>query len=138
MAEVDLNTIAKQLTDIQKENALLNKKFDEILSKLTKYNFSEPIPEPPKLKRAVENGRKDYLMTYKDSKGKLSQREINVRNVTIKDGKLNLNAFCFTRNRIKTFSVKNIVSIQDLTTDKTYSTTEDVYAELGTWMDATE
>lgn len=93
-----------------------------------------PTPVIPSEPRSVKNDRRDYAMVYKDSGGNLSERDINVRKVHAKNGKLYVSAYCFKRMRIKDFVASSIVSLHDIERDKTFIDTDEVYATLGEWM----
>ena len=77
-------------------------------------------------------------MVYLDSKGNLSEREINLRGVEAKNGKLYVNAYCFKRKRLRTFVAKNIISLRDYATDKTFTDEDEIYNELLAWVTATQ
>jgi predicted DNA-binding transcriptional regulator YafY len=58
------------------------------------------------LNRAFESGE-ILTMIYMDDKGQLSQRRIRIR--TINDNQFS--AYCFTRNKLRTFKMNNVLSI---------------------------
>lgn len=100
----------------------------------------ETIP-PVKPQKVIREPRKrvpkeeaSHSMVYVDSKGDLSERKINLRGIETKNGKVYMNAYCFKRNRLRTFVAKNIMSLHDLTTNQTYATEDDVYNELLNWV----
>ena len=137
---------------------LLDKKFDALINALKNTHATTPKPKTaanspvkpkrndaipnqglpatpvaPKESRPIKNDRRDYKMVYKDN---LSERDINVRKVHARSGKLYVSAYCFKRMRIKDFVASSIVSLYDIERDKTFVDTDEVYATLGEWMTA--
>ncbi len=138
---------------------VLDKKFDALIEALNNTKASTPkpknnpnsivkpkkhtalpsdgLPPPPTASdspRVVANGRADYKMVYKDSGGNISERDINVRNVTAKNGKLYVSAYCFKRKRVKQFVASSIVSLYDIERDKNFVNIDEIYASLSEWM----
>ncbi|NOH35641.1 WYL domain-containing protein [Vibrio chagasii] len=59
---------------------------------------------------------KEYAMTYRDSKGNVSERRIVLHGVEHKNGEEYLQAVCLLRNSSRTFKASNVVSLLDTET----------------------
>ncbi|PMM19508.1 hypothetical protein [Vibrio lentus] len=59
---------------------------------------------------------KEYDMTYRDSKGKISERSIILRGIEHKNGEEYLQATCLLRRRSRTFKKSNIITLTDTDT----------------------
>jgi hypothetical protein len=97
-----------------------------------------PIPQNIEPRQRVPKEEASHTMVYVDSKGSLSEREINLRGVEAKNGKLYVNAYCFKRKRLRTFVAKNIISLRDYATDKTFTDEDEIYNELLAWITTTQ
>lgn len=115
------------------ELAQILAKVDELSDKVDMLIHSPFIKT--KKKYTPQSGRHDYLMGYKNSKGEYSEREINISKVTTnKDGKAVINAFCFSSQANKTFSVGSIAYLQSLPDGEKLQTYDEIIAELSGWL----
>lgn len=83
-------------------------------------NSSQPLPKPkPKKKtrkKAFAPAHGDFLIHYEDAQGNVSEREINVRAVTDKNGVTYLKAYCHARRAMRTFRLDRVIEVVDLGT----------------------
>ena len=98
----------------------------------------QPQPQDNEPRQRAPKEEASHTMVYLDSKGNLSEREINLRGVEAKNGKLYVNAYCFKRKRLRTFVAKNIISLRDYATDKTFTDEDEIYNELLAWVTTTQ
>ena len=111
---------------------LILQKLDEINEQLDAMAIAPFIKV--KKKKKTESGRHDYLMGYKNSKGEVSDREINVSKVTASnDGKAIISAYCFLSEAPKNFTANNIIYLQPLPDGDKLQTYDDIIAELSAW-----
>ena len=107
-------------------------------NKRKRLDYELPISQPPQPqinepRQRAPKEEASHTMVYLDSKGSLSEREINLRSVEAKNGKLYVNAYCFKRKRLRTFVAKNIISLRDYATDQTFTDEDEIYNELLAW-----
>lgn len=110
---------------------LILQKLDEINERLDSMAITPFIKV--KKKKKTESGRRDYTMGYKNSKGEISDRDINVSKVTAKDGKITISAYCFASDAPKAFSANSITYLQPLPDGDKLQTYDDIIAELSAW-----
>ena len=111
---------------------LILQKLDEINERLDAIAINPFIKV--KKKKKTESGRHDYLMGYKNSKGEVSERDINVSKVSAKDGKITISGFCFLSNAPKAFSASSIIYLQPLPDGEKLQTYDDIIQELSQWV----
>ena len=111
---------------------LILQKLDEINERLDSMAIAPFVKV--KKKKKPDSGRRDYKMGYKNSKGEISEREINISKVTASnDGKATISAFCFLSDAPKAFSANNIIYLQALPDGEKLQTYDDIIAELSAW-----
>ena len=110
---------------------LILQKLDEINERLDSMAITPFIKV--KKKKKTESGRRDYTMGYKNSKGEISERDINISKVTAKDGKITISAYCFASDAPKAFSANSIIYLQPLPDGDKLQTYDDIIAELSAW-----
>lgn len=111
--------------------ALILQKPDELNERLDALALSPFVKVKKKLN--PQSGIRDYLMNYKNSKGEVSSREINITKVGAKDGKIQIGAFCFLSDAPKNFLASSIISLQALPDGEVLQTYDDIVAELSKW-----
>lgn len=81
-------------------------------------NKSQPLPKPKKThsKKTIGPAHGGFLIHYEDAKGNVSEREINVRAITDKNGVTYLKAYCHARRAMRTFRLDRVVEVIDLGT----------------------
>lgn len=112
---------------------LILQKLDEINERLDSMAIAPFVKV--KKKKKTESGRRDYTMGYKNSKGEVSERDINLSKVTAKDGKVTISGFCFLSDAPKAFSANNIIYIQALPDGEKLQTYDEIIQELSAWAD---
>lgn len=112
-------------------NTLILEKLDELLARVP----SSPLIglAKPKKKYKPEDGRRDYKMVYKNSKGEISEREINIKKVTGKNDKVTILAFCFASDAIKNFNAGGVIELKNLQTQNLAHCYDDILLELAAW-----
>lgn len=113
------------------DSQLILQKLDEISERLDALSLSPFVKV--KKKKKPESGRIDYLMAYKNSKGEISEREINVSKVTAKDGKITISAYCFLSNAPKAFLASSVIFLQALPDGEKLHTYDEIVQELSQW-----
>lgn len=112
-------------------STLIIEKLDELLGRVP----SSPLIglAKPKKKYKPQDGRRDYKMVYKNSKGEISEREINIKKVTGKNDKVTILAFCFASDELKSFNAGGIIELRNLANDNVAQCYNDVVLELAAW-----
>lgn len=110
---------------------LILQKLDEINERLDAIAIAPFVKV--KKKNKPESGRRDYTMGYKNSKGEVSDRDINISKVTAKDGKITISAYCFASEAPKAFSSRSVIYLQPLPNGEKLQTYDEIIQELSTW-----
>ena len=74
------------------------------------------------------------LVNFKNSKGEVSDRDINISKVTAKDGKVTISAYCFASEAPKAFSSSSVIYLQPLPNWEKLQTYDEIIQELSTWV----
>lgn len=115
------------------DKELILQKLDEINERLDVL-ISAPFVKTTK-KKKPQSGRRDYTMSYKNSKGEVSERDINVSKVKASnDGKAVISGFCFLSDAPKTFNASNIIYLTPLPDGERLETYDDIIKEMSSWV----
>jgi hypothetical protein len=82
-------------------------------------NAIEPNDAPPAWGAEAITGR-TFVILYSDSKGQASERQVLCRRLVDNGGTLYLHAYCYARDRIRTFRADRISSIVDSQTGEVH------------------
>ncbi len=87
-----------------------------LVIQIFKLTYQQTLEEQEQDKFSNLELDKEYAITYCDSKGQISERNIIARGIESKNGESYLQAVCLLRNSSRTFKVSNVISMHDVET----------------------